>query len=70
MPCASKGWAILGEGFADLFDRLDVWRRERNEVSYAAVTPSAADVAAIQIDARDVLAAAERHVSEQDSSRR
>lgn len=53
---------ILGSGHADLFDRLDEWRRQRHRVSYAAVTPAAADVAAMQADARDVLAAAERHV--------
>jgi hypothetical protein len=54
--------ALLGQGYAELFDRLDEWRRARHEVSYAAITPPAADVAAIQEDARDVLVAAERHV--------
>ena len=52
---------VLGDGYADLFDRLDLWRRERHDVSYAAITPSAADVAAMQADARDVVAAAEAH---------
>jgi hypothetical protein len=53
---------LLGGGFADLIDRLDEWRRERHDVSYAAVTPSEADVAALQADARDMLAAAADHV--------
>jgi len=50
---------VLGAGFEDLCDRLDEWRRERHDVSYAAITPSAADVAAMQTDARDIVAAAE-----------
>jgi hypothetical protein len=54
---------ILGAGFDDLCDRLDEWRRERHDVSYAAITPGAADVAALQTDTRDVLAATEGHVS-------
>ena len=54
---------ILGAGFNDLCNRLDEWRRERNDVSYAAITPAAADVAALQTDTRDILAAAEGHVS-------
>ncbi len=54
--------SALGAGFADLFYRLGEWRRERHDVSYAAITPAAADVAAMQADARDVLAAAEAHV--------
>jgi hypothetical protein len=54
---------ILGGGYGDLCDRLDEWRRERHGVSYAAVTPAAADVAAIQADARDILAATEGHIS-------
>lgn len=53
---------VLGGGFEELFDRLDEWRRERHDVSYAAITPAAADVAAMQTDTRDVLAAAEDHV--------
>jgi hypothetical protein len=53
---------VLGGGFGDLCHRLDKWRRERHDVSYAAITPAAADVAAMQADARDVLAAAEDHV--------
>jgi hypothetical protein len=53
---------VLGAGFSDLCDRLDEWRRERHDVSYAAITPAAADVAAMQADARDVLAAAEEFV--------
>lgn len=51
----------LGAGYDGLCDRLDVWRRERHDVSYAAITPAAADVAAMQTDARDILAAAETH---------
>jgi hypothetical protein len=54
---------ILGAGFDDLCDHLDEWRRERHDVSYAAITPAAADVAALQRDTRDILAATEGHVS-------
>jgi len=54
---------VLGAGLDDLCDRLDEWRRERNDVSYAAITPSAADVAALQTDAREILAAAEGHTN-------
>ncbi len=50
--------AILGAGYTELFERLDEWRRERHDVSYAALTPAAADVAAMQTDARDVVGAA------------
>jgi hypothetical protein len=32
-------------------------------VSYAAITPAAADVAALQADTRDILAATEGHIS-------
>jgi hypothetical protein len=53
---------VLGAGFSDLCDRLDEWRRERHDVSYAAITPAAGDVAAMQADARDILAAAEAFV--------
>jgi hypothetical protein len=53
---------VLGAGFNELCDRLDEWRRERHDVSYAAITPAAGDVAAMQADARDVLAAAEDFV--------
>ena len=53
---------LLGAGFADLCDRLDEWRRERHDVSYAAITPAVADVAAMQGDARDILTAAEDFV--------
>jgi hypothetical protein len=54
---------ILGTGFDDLCDRLDERRRDRHDVSSAAITPGAADVAALQTDARDILAAAEVHIS-------
>lgn len=57
---AARG--VLGGGYEELFERLDEWRRTRHGVSYAAITPSSADVSGIQGDARDVLAAAERHV--------
>jgi hypothetical protein len=53
---------VLGAGFSDLCDRLDEWRRERHDVSYAAITPAAGDVAAMQADARDILAASEDFV--------
>jgi hypothetical protein len=49
---------LLGEGYVELFDRMDYWRRERGDVSYAAVTPSSSTVAAIQADARDLVDAA------------
>jgi hypothetical protein len=54
--------AVLGAGYSDLFERLDEWRRERHDVSYAAVTPSIAVVAALQTDARDIVAAAATHL--------
>jgi len=57
---ATRG--LLGAGFGDLCDRLDEWRRQRHEVSYAAITPAAADVEAMQTDARDILGAAEAHI--------
>ena len=53
---------ILGAGFGELCDRLDEWRRERHGFSYAAITPAAADVASMQADAGDILAAAEDFV--------
>lgn len=53
---------VLGTGYEELFERLDHWRRARNEVSYAAITPPSGDVAALQGDARDVLDAATRYV--------
>lgn len=53
---------VLGAAFSDLGERLDEWRRERHDVSYAAITPGAADVAALQADARDILAVAEDFV--------
>jgi hypothetical protein len=53
---------VLGAGFSDLCDRLDEWRRERHDVSYGAITPPASDVAAMQADARDILAAADDFV--------
>ena len=53
---------VLGGGFGDLCDRLGEWRRERHGVSYAAITPAAADVAAMQTDAQDILAAAKDYV--------
>jgi hypothetical protein len=56
--------AVLGGGYEDLFERLDEWRRTRHEVSYAAITPSEADLAAIQGEAREVLAAAEQYLKE------
>jgi hypothetical protein len=60
---------ILGAGFNDLCDHLDEWRRERHDVSYAAITPAVADVAALQADARDIFAAAEGHVSRRRSGK-
>ncbi len=44
-----------GSGYSELFDRLDEWRRERADVSYAALTPSAAVVAAMTDDAREII---------------
>jgi hypothetical protein len=60
---------ILGGGFGDLRERLDEWRRERHGVSYRAITPAAADVAAMQTDARDVVAAAADHLDRHSRSR-
>jgi hypothetical protein len=65
-----KARSVLGAGFSDLCDRLDEWRRERHDVSYRAITPSAADVAAMQSDAREVVSAAEDHVRRAESRRR
>src|SRR6266571_611774 len=47
---------LLGNAYADLLDRMDEWRRERGDVSYGALDPSAKSVAALQSDARDLLA--------------
>ena len=47
----------LGGGYAELTERLQIWRSERAEVSYAAITPGAQDVAALREDAHDLLAA-------------
>jgi hypothetical protein len=68
--CIQATRRLLGAVFADLCDRLDEWRRERHDISYRAVTPSAADVAAMQSDARDVLSAAEDHVRRAGSESR
>jgi hypothetical protein len=57
---------VLGAAYDDLCDRLDEWRRERHGVSYAAITPGAADVAAMQADARDILGAAEDQLRRRD----
>jgi hypothetical protein len=54
---------LVGKGYAELFDRLDEWRRERNDVSYAAITPADAAAAAMMGDTRDVVALAAVHVS-------
>jgi hypothetical protein len=61
---------VLGAGFAELCDRLDEWRRERHGVSYRAITPSAADVAAMQSDARDIVSAAQDHVGRTEAEAR
>jgi hypothetical protein len=58
----------LGGGFGDLRERLDEWRRERHSVSYRAITPAAAEVAAIQTDVRDIVAAAEDHLDRRSRS--
>jgi hypothetical protein len=62
-------FGVLGGGFDDLRERLDEWRRERHGVSYRAITPAAADVAAMQTDARDIVAAAEDHLDRHSRSR-
>ena len=56
--------SLAGDGYADLFERLDHWRRGRHGVSYAAVTPPANDVAAMQTDARDVVELAARFLDQ------
>lgn len=33
------GAALLGGGYTELFERLDEWRRQRHDASYAAVVP-------------------------------
>lgn len=63
-------FSVLGGGFGDLRERLDEWRRERHGVSYRAITPAAADVAAMQTDARDIVAAAEDHLDRHSRSHR
>lgn len=57
--CAS----VLGAGYRELLDRMDVWRRERGDVSYAAVQPSAAAVESMETDARDLIAAVDEFLS-------
>ncbi len=47
---------------AEIEKRVDFWRRDRADVSYAAVQPSAVSVSALQNDARDLVAAAEHFV--------
>jgi len=54
--------ALIGGGYEDLMERMDEWRRDRGEVSYAAVEPPAASVAGLQADARDMVAAASEFV--------
>jgi hypothetical protein len=54
--------SVLGAGYEELFERMDVWRRERGDVSYAAVQPSGASVDAMESDARDLVAAVEQLV--------
>lgn len=54
--------SLAGDGYSELFERLDHWRRDRHGVSYAAVTPPANDVAAMQTDARDVIALAAQFI--------
>jgi hypothetical protein len=61
---------VLGGGFGDLRERLDEWRRERHGVSYRAITPAAADVAAMQADARDIVAAAADYLNREESRSR
>jgi hypothetical protein len=58
---AARG--AVGKGYADLFERLDEWRRDRHAVSYAAVRPPAAAAASMQADARDIVAVSETHGS-------
>ena len=52
---------LAGGAYSELFARIgDEWRVERGEVSYGAVAPSAAMVAAQHDDAREVVALAGR----------
>ena len=53
---------VLGPSFDDLRGRLDEWRRERHDVSYVAITPSAADVAAMQADTHELVDLAATYV--------
>jgi hypothetical protein len=60
---------MFSEAASAIFrERLDEWRRERHGVSYRAITPAAADVAAMQTDTRDLLAAAEDHLDRRSRS--
>lgn len=47
---------LAGDAHSELFERLDVWRADRNLVSYAAVDPPGASLDALRIDTRDLLA--------------
>ena len=48
---------LAGPAHSNLFERLDVWRADRNQVSYAAVDPPGASVGALRADTRDLLTA-------------
>jgi hypothetical protein len=54
---------LVGTGYAELFVRLNEWRRERGGVSYAALTPSQSVVVAMQGDARDILEVAATYLN-------
>lgn len=55
---------LAGPAYADLFERLDVWRADRNQVSYAALEPSGGAIVALRTDARDLLTSVERIFAE------
>jgi hypothetical protein len=56
---------IAGSAYTELFERLDVWRADRNQVSYAAFEPSGGAVNALRTDASDLLDTVERILAEE-----
>jgi hypothetical protein len=56
---------LLGDAFTELLARVSETRRERNDVSYAAVRATPMAVESARQDARDLIDAARRHVDAQ-----
>lgn len=55
---------ISGPAYAELFERLNVWRTDRHQVSYAALEPSGAEIDALGVDANDLLESVGRILAE------